>query len=133
MERNRLIEDGKACDAVRKARVRLAPVAALLLSAFLVSGCAVGPDFVKPEAPVSPNWIDADDPRVKTGPAGIGTGGRRSTTRFWIGLIDRAYRDNLSLRIAGVRVLEARAILGIAVGSSIPRRSRPRFATGHPR
>ncbi len=120
MERNRLIEDGKACDAVRKARVRLAPVAALLLSAFLVSGCAVGPDFVKPEAPVSRNWIDAGDPRVKTGPARYKEWWKAFNDPFLDGLIDRAYRDNLSLRVAGVRVLEARAILGIAVGRLYP-------------
>ena len=35
-------------------------------------------------------------------------------------LIERAYRDNLSLRIAGVRVLEARAQLGIAIGGWYP-------------
>ena len=35
-------------------------------------------------------------------------------------LIDQAYRGNLSLRIAGVRVLEARAQLGIAVGRLYP-------------
>ena len=35
-------------------------------------------------------------------------------------LIDRAYQENLSLRMAGVRVLEARAQLGIATGELYP-------------
>ena len=35
-------------------------------------------------------------------------------------LIARAYRENLSLKIAGVRVLEARAQLGIAAGGLFP-------------
>ncbi len=35
-------------------------------------------------------------------------------------LIDTAYRENLNLRLAGVRVLEARAQLGIATGQLYP-------------
>ncbi len=35
-------------------------------------------------------------------------------------LIARAYQENLSLKIAGVRVLEARAQLGIAAGGLYP-------------
>jgi outer membrane protein TolC len=35
-------------------------------------------------------------------------------------LIEAAYRKNLTLRIAGVRVLKARAQLGIAVGEWFP-------------
>src|SRR5208337_4891858 len=35
-------------------------------------------------------------------------------------LIDRAYRENLTIRIAGMRVLEARAELGIAIGRLFP-------------
>jgi outer membrane protein TolC len=35
-------------------------------------------------------------------------------------LIDMAYQQNLTLRIAGLRILEARANLGIATGSKYP-------------
>ena len=35
-------------------------------------------------------------------------------------LVQSAYMENLTLRIAGVRVLEARAVLGIAVGRQYP-------------
>ncbi len=40
----------------------------LLLSFTLIlNGCiAVGPDFVKPEVAEEENWIDIDDPRVKS-------------------------------------------------------------------
>ena len=80
----------------------------------------VGPDFAPPPAAVSKNWLDANDQRVKT---------ESATYRNWwqvFGdpaldrLIDTAYRQNLSLKIAGVRVLEARAQLGIAVGNFYP-------------
>ena len=51
-------------------------------------------------------------------------GGPSSTTRRSIGLIAAASRQNLSLRVAGLRILEARAQLGIAVGESLPAESR---------
>jgi NodT family efflux transporter outer membrane factor (OMF) lipoprotein len=102
--------------AIRKATFRLA-----LLAVLLLSGCSsVGPDFVKPEAPVSQNWIDDNDPRVKTGPAQYKDWWKAFNDPVLDRLIDRAYRDNLSLRIAGVRVLEARALVGIAVGRLYP-------------
>ena len=41
-------------------------------------------------------------------------------------LTDRAYAENLSLRIAGLRVLEARAQLGIAVGGLYPQDQQAR-------
>ncbi len=102
--------------ATRKATFRLA-----LLAVLLLSGCSsVGPDFAKPEAPVSQNWIDANDPRVRTGPAQYKDWWKAFDDAVLDRLVDRAYRDNLSLRIAGVRVLEARAMLGIAVGRLYP-------------
>jgi NodT family efflux transporter outer membrane factor (OMF) lipoprotein len=94
----------------------------LFFSAFFLVGCAkVGPDFLRPEATVSPDWMEVEDARVKRG--------SEAEYRDWWqvfddpvlnGLIDQAYRENLPLRIAGLRVLEARAQLGIAVGELYP-------------
>lgn len=93
----------------------------LLMIDFWLFGCTlVGPNFSQPKAKVSPNWMEAKDRRVKEEPADY-----RS---WWHGfhdpalnrLIERAYKENLSLRIAGVRVLEARAQLGVAVGNLYP-------------
>jgi len=92
----------------------------ILSLVLLFCGCAVGPNFTRPPTQVSQNWLEGSDPRLKTGAAEY---------RNWWGvfndpaldkLIDRAYRENLSLRIAGVRVLQARAQLGIAVGELFP-------------
>jgi len=91
-----------------------------LLIALLLSGCSVGPNFVKPEAAVSPSWLDADDRRIKQDPADYRTWWKTFNDPVLDRLIDQAYRGNLSLRIAGVRVLEARAQLGIAVGRLYP-------------
>ncbi len=89
--------------------------------AFLLPGCTlVGPNFLRPKAKVSPNWIETEDKRVKTEPADYRNWWHAFNDPVLNRLVDRAYQENLSIRIAGVRVLEARAQLGIAVGKLYP-------------
>jgi len=97
---------------------RLYPLVLAII--FLHCGCAVGPDFTRPPVNVSQTWLDASDERVKTEAAEYRNWWQSFNDPVLNGLIDRAYRENLSLRIAGVRVLEARAQLGIAVGGFYP-------------
>lgn len=92
----------------------------VLVIIFLLCGCAVGPDFTRPPANVSQTWLDADDQRVKTEPAEYRNWWQSFNDPILNRLIERAYRENLSLRIAGLRVLEARAQLGIAAGGLFP-------------
>jgi NodT family efflux transporter outer membrane factor (OMF) lipoprotein len=100
---------------------RVGPYPIILAMIFLLSGCAkVGPDFVPPKALVSPNWLEAGEDRVKTGPVNYRNWWRTFNDPVLDRLIDRAYRENLSLKIAGVRVLEARAQLGVFVGELYP-------------
>jgi NodT family efflux transporter outer membrane factor (OMF) lipoprotein len=80
----------------------------------------VGPEYSRPAAPVSVDWQDAGDPRVKTGPAAYKDWWKVFADPALDRLVQQAYRDNLSLRIAGLRVLEARAQLGIAIGGLYP-------------
>jgi len=94
----------------------------LLLFGLLCSvGCTkVGPDFIRPKTEVLPAWIEAGDRRIKGGPL--------EQHAWWCvfedpvldTLIDTAYHQNLTLSAAGVRVLEARAQLGIAIGGLYP-------------
>jgi NodT family efflux transporter outer membrane factor (OMF) lipoprotein len=88
----------------------------------LASGCMkVGPNFVKPEANVNANWLEAGQyKQISTKP---------DDYRNWWGsfndpvldsLIQKAYHQNLSLQIAGVRVLQAQAQVGVAVGNLYP-------------
>ena len=102
-------------------------LAAASLLAVAVAGCApVGPDFVRPKSPVLEAWISSNSPQPSS-QTGLTT---RSAplTEWWrsfndptlTALIDKAYAQNLSLQIAGARVLQARAQLGIAFGELYP-------------
>jgi NodT family efflux transporter outer membrane factor (OMF) lipoprotein len=92
----------------------------LLMLAFLVSGCMVGPDFVKPDAPLEDVWTQQEDSRIKTEAA--------DNREWWTvfddpvlnNLIEQAYQQNLDLQVAGLRILQARAELGVAIGSQYP-------------
>ena len=86
-----------------------------------ISGCAtVGPDFKTPEADVAQQWSEDRDPRISS---------EERVDRDWWKLFDdpvldnlvnTAYQQNLPLQKAGVRILEARAQLAIAIGSQYP-------------
>jgi NodT family efflux transporter outer membrane factor (OMF) lipoprotein len=92
------------------------------LSDYVHNGFKVGPDYKRPPAPVAQQWIDADDIRVRSVP--------EDDSHWWTvfndpvlsDFIQTAYRQNLTLREAGFRVLQARASLGIAVGELFPQK-----------
>ncbi|MCR9089378.1 MAG: efflux transporter outer membrane subunit [Rhodobacteraceae bacterium] len=102
--------------------------AALAITAFVLTGCAtlVGPDFTTPQTPEVKAWLVANTPDPQPG-TGLTT---RSApvTDWWATfndptlnrLIAEAYAQNLSLQIAGARVRQARAQLGIAAGEVFP-------------
>src|SRR5262245_61749291 len=90
------------------------------LKDYIHNGLKVGPNYGRPPAPVAQNWIDAADPRVRTDYDDL--------SRWWTvfndpvlnALVCDAYRQNLTLRQAGCRVLQARAQQAIAVGNFFP-------------
>lgn len=88
---------------------------------FSLAGCVkVGPDFVLPAAEVSSSWLESGDKRIRTGSADYRNWWHAFNDPVMDRLVDRAYKENLTLRIAAVRVLEARAQLGIAIGQIFP-------------
>ena len=99
------------------ARLRLILVAVILLPA---AGCTVGPNFVSPEAPIADKFREASNRSVQST--------RQDYRDWWKSfhdpilnrLIQTAYNQNLTLLSAGTRVLQARAILGIAIGEFYP-------------
>jgi NodT family efflux transporter outer membrane factor (OMF) lipoprotein len=87
----------------------------------LLSGCTmVGPDYQRPPVEVNQNWLETKDPRVKSSYEDYRTWWKAFKDPTLDRLIETAYRENLSLRVAGVRVLAARAQLGIATGQLYP-------------
>ncbi len=88
----------------------------------LAGGCTVvGPDFEKPETRVNDNWMDAGDSRLQVAESDYREWWKVFNDPKLDRLIEIAYRENLSLKVAGLRVLEARAQLGVAVGNLYPK------------
>jgi len=100
--------------------------------ALLVSGCShlpmVGPDYTRPTAPEAEEWIEKDDPKIKSEPTDLSTWWKVFDDPVLDALIETAYQQNLPLQIAGIRILEARAQLGIAVGGMFPQQQQGRGA-----
>ena len=84
------------------------------------NGFKVGPNYCPPQACVAEHWIDAADLRTEQNPEIL----RRWWTVFndpkLNELVFCAYRQNLTLREAGFRILQARAVRAIAVGNIFP-------------
>jgi NodT family efflux transporter outer membrane factor (OMF) lipoprotein len=106
--------------AKRKARDRSIARAYLLGIVLSVSGCAVGPDFETPGAVVQNNWLEKHDSRVET---------KTDVKCLWWRvfrdptldeLVERASQQNLPVQVAGLRILEARAQMGVAIGNMYP-------------
>ena len=87
---------------------------------YIRNGFKVGPNYCPPVAPIANQWIDAADPNVSNGPANVDAWWRTFNDPVLDSLIYTAYRQNLSLRVASFRILEARALRGIAVGELFP-------------
>ncbi|MEX3011621.1 efflux transporter outer membrane subunit [Hoeflea sp. TYP-13] len=105
-------------------------VAATALTGLLLAGCMVGPDFERPEAPYLGSWSKGAGLPVdsKTG----FTTRSQAVNNWWTlfkdpaltSLIDEAYKQNVLLEAAGVRVYQARAQLGIAKGELFPQQQQ---------
>ena len=87
---------------------------------YLQNGFKVGPNYSRPEARVADHWIDGADPTVTSGPANDAAWWRTFNDPVLDSLVQAAYQQNLSLRVAGLRILEARAQRGIAAGDLFP-------------
>ena len=93
-----------------------------LLSTLIVSGCVrLGPDYQEPAAVVETDWLEIDRQYFSTESA---VGARWWEATFndpqlnW--LVDSALQQNLTLRSAALRVLQAQQQLAIAIGNQYP-------------
>jgi NodT family efflux transporter outer membrane factor (OMF) lipoprotein len=93
-----------------------------ILSVLSLGACAVGPEFTKPDDPLIKSWGPQGDARVSTQAA------TAANSSWWKTfndpaldrLIDLAFHQNLPLQVAGLRIVEARAQLGVLTGQQFP-------------
>jgi len=91
------------------------------------NGGKVGPEYCPPAVQVAEDWIDSDDVRVRSESAGHDPWWTVFNDPVLETLVANAYEQNLDLRTAGFRVLEARAQRAITAGNLLPQ-SQQAFA-----
>ncbi|OHW40331.1 efflux transporter outer membrane subunit [Pseudomonas sp. 06C 126] len=95
---------------------------ALLVSASLIAGCAVGPDYQRPDAPLSSGYMGQAAVEKRPGAP------QASLVAWWEGFgdpqladfVSKALAQNLDLAQAAARVTQARAGLGAANAALLP-------------
>ncbi|MDH4018619.1 MAG: efflux transporter outer membrane subunit [Xanthomonadales bacterium] len=100
-----------------------------VILSLLLGGCAsLGPDYQEPEVDVESAWLDIEEPQI--------SGDIPDDPQWWSSsfhdpdldrLIETALAQNLSVRSAGLRVLQSQQQLAIAIGSQYPQQQQ---ATG---
>ncbi len=119
-----------SCTPVLATRL-LAGRAALLIVALSLAGCAstrewwnngfkVGPNYCSAKATVAESWIDSGDPRLRSGACDIACWWTAFNDPTLNQLVAEASQQNLTLKMAGCRILQAQAERGIAVGGLFP-------------
>lgn len=83
-------------------------------------GCSVGPPYEAPQAPLNPQWSAADAARISTQTPADSQWWKSFNDPVLEKLIQTARQQNLSLQAAGLRIMQARAMLAIAVGNQYP-------------
>jgi NodT family efflux transporter outer membrane factor (OMF) lipoprotein len=89
-------------------------------SQWLHNGLKVGPNYGRPPAAVAPEWIQTGDPHVLDVQVPNGAWWDVFQDPTLTDLIHASYVQNPNLRVAGSRVLEARAGQAISVGNMFP-------------
>lgn len=93
----------------------------VVLLLVVISGCVkVGPDYVSPQGPVNDQWLETDDDKLSSETPPQDQWWTVFNDSILTALVDEASRQNLGLQTAGLRVLEARAQLGVATGQLFP-------------
>jgi len=102
---------------------KLVPLVAI--TAFLLTGCTLAPNYTRPEAPVPATWPGGpayDNAQISPGaPAAAEVPWREYFTDERLRqLIETALRNNRDLRVAALNVERARAVYGIARAELLP-------------
>ncbi len=99
---------------------------AIGLLLLLAGGCInLGPDYQPPKAVVEADWLEINDPLLTSEPA--------VEPKWWKTafqdpeldqLVETALQQNLTLRSAGLRVLQSQQQLAIAIGNQFPQQQQ---------
>lgn len=87
---------------------------------YVHNGFKVGPEYCKPAAPVADSWIDEYDERVRTELPNYADWWSVFNDPVLNELMEETYQQNLDLKSAGLRVLQARYVRSIAAGGLFP-------------
>jgi NodT family efflux transporter outer membrane factor (OMF) lipoprotein len=108
--------------AMKRGLPAVAGAASGLVMLLAAGGCSVGPKYTKPDTAVDSagGWREQGDPHLDTRAQVDG--------QWWKGfhdptldrLVDIAYKQNLPLQVAGLRIVESRAQLAVATGNQWP-------------
>lgn len=109
-------------------RALLAALGCLFLAAsgctpwreYFANGFKVGPNYCPPPAAVAQDWIDSGDKRIHSDDADLSHWWTAFNDQELNDLIHAAYQQNLTLKEAGYRILQARAFLAIQIGEFFP-------------
>jgi NodT family efflux transporter outer membrane factor (OMF) lipoprotein len=102
--------------------LRAAVLAGVVLGA---SGCMVGPDHQRPEIAMNAAWSGTGDPRVAADSTVEIAWWKTFQDPALDRLIELSYNQNLPLQVAGLRIMEARAQLGVANAALLPQNVDP--------
>lgn len=96
----------------------------IIVLALFAQGCLLGPDFKTPPAPVADKWLEQGHKSVDSAVSDHRDWWTVFNDSALTRLIQLAYQQNRTLQTAGVRVLEARAQLGVAIGEFYPQKQQ---------
>ena len=91
-----------------------------LLSLAGLTSCMVGPDYTRPATDTSTQWLNVKELQLSASSADNKYWWKSFNDPVLNELIERAFRENLSIRSAGARIFEARAQLSSAIGNLYP-------------
>ena len=111
---------------MKRVMCSIAKGASFLWLTLLVAGCVtVGPDYERPEVATESDWLETEAQLVSNEPA--------ADPKWWHTafqdpeldqLIETAFEQNLTLRSAGLAVLQSQQQLAIAVGNQFPQQQQ---------
>jgi NodT family efflux transporter outer membrane factor (OMF) lipoprotein len=100
-------------------RLNASVAVTLLGAAITLTGCLVGPNYKKPVQKVNSTW-SVNGPQISTQAPTDSAWWKTFNDPTLEQLIQLAYSQNLTLQVAGLRIMEARATLGVAIGNQFP-------------